>query len=760
MKSTKRIFIALLIVAVILSSLTVFASAEEYGVQDYVNVLEYFEKSVLFDYDFTGEDVDYSASFIANRPLNRVNQITDELVASDSAPFGKYLSVGILERTGRVAYSSNHAYLAWSSDEAIDDFNIDMTVSGSLNDTSDEADEHLPKIVVVVGDTKLDGMDNAHASGVTVASVNYRKGCFTYLKAVTGADGVIYGKEVDTDFVIEADAWYTVSLTYDVDRGVSITVTDCSDSEKSITVTDGYIPYESVKDIRIGAHGDDDGSARGSRMNFAKVRLLGGIYHRDVNNMVADVEEKIIGMYELFLDEDAAVGDKIVVCDVVKAIKSYGFVSENPEVQKVIEDLGIGAVGLYNSKIAYCIANCNSLPTYAEKRVLADESYGFSQTLKTMEVPEDMANEVSVNIMAMESLYASLIHDEEQSLAFIAGVNEIESVDFDDYGFLKEQVDKLSVYTPDLTYEGVAEAYDLYSRISDAELEMRTKGEKFISAVGVLTNEELDFNVRADAYREISDSYFDNETYPGITEALAAYVTVAEDISAEITKADNFIIYVNKASYAVYVTAKQENLDIAKTFIDCNPEYRGVKEAMALYDEVQAFVNQQVKNAKDYIAAVDALRRLTGNALLKGIEKAQSLQEAGNVLGVDGVTEANIALNKVVAEIELEVKYSEYFLGLVAAIYETDDLSERFEAIKAAKAAEADADKWYAGVNEASIQLADAIAEYNEAVRKVNADFESANEVAAKAVGSGCAHNKSAGIVIGVIKRLFDEEYF
>ena len=73
MKSTKRIFIALLIVAVLLSSLTVFASAEEYGVEDFVNVLEYFEKSVLFDYDFTGEDVDYSAIFIANWNISNVS---------------------------------------------------------------------------------------------------------------------------------------------------------------------------------------------------------------------------------------------------------------------------------------------------------------------------------------------------------------------------------------------------------------------------------------------------------------------------------------------------------------------------------------------------------------------------------------------------------------------------------------------------------------------------------------------------------------
>ena len=288
---------------------------------------------------------------------------------------------------------------------------------------------------------------------------------------------------------------------------------------------------------------------------------------------------------------------------------------------------------------------------------------------------------------------------------------------------------------------------------------MRTKGEVFIDAVNTVANTELDINVRADAFRVLSNSYFDNESFPGITEALVKYGIVYEEMSSVIYNADSFIKYVNKADYAIYVTAKQENLNIAKTFMElCVPEYRGVAEAMDLYDKVQEFVNQQVKNAKEYIEAVSALKRLSGDALIAGIEKAQKLQKAGNVLGVDGVTEANIELNQRIAEIELEVKYSTYFLGLVEVIDMNAPASEIYSAIRAAKAAEVDADPWYAGVNEASIKLAGYVREYNNLVYNINDDFTKCNEVAAKTCGVGKTVNTVSGKVIAVIMKFFDED--
>ena len=133
MKMTKRIFIALLIVALTVSAFAFSAFAAESTVVDYVNVLEYYEEQSLIDYDFSAAGLDYSESFLANRPANRTNQIIDQVVADASAPGSQYLSVTVKERSGRTAYNDNHVYFGWTSSEAIDDFNIDMTVSGMKN---------------------------------------------------------------------------------------------------------------------------------------------------------------------------------------------------------------------------------------------------------------------------------------------------------------------------------------------------------------------------------------------------------------------------------------------------------------------------------------------------------------------------------------------------------------------------------------------------------------------------------------------------
>ena len=93
-----------------------------------------------------------------------------------------------------------------------------MTVSGSVNPDA-TTEKNLPKILVVVGGDKLETLEGANNTGVAIAAIDFRGGYFTYLKTVTDANGNVYGGEYKTDFAIEADAWYNVSLTYDSENG-------------------------------------------------------------------------------------------------------------------------------------------------------------------------------------------------------------------------------------------------------------------------------------------------------------------------------------------------------------------------------------------------------------------------------------------------------------------------------------------------------------------------------------------------------------
>jgi hypothetical protein len=190
----------------------------------------------------------------------------------------------------------------------------------------------------------------------------------------------------------------------------------------------------------------------------------------------------------------------------------------------------------------------------------------------------------------------------------------------------------------------------------------------------------------------------------------------------------------------------------------CQPEFEGVAEAKVLYEQVQLYINQKLADATAYINAVNALDSLSGSALTAAIKNAESLQEAGNVLGVDGVTEANIKLNQIIASIELREKYCVYFLNLVAALDKADDATETFEILADAREAEAMADKSYAGVADASAKLAKAIADFNAQVEAINAEFEKANDVAANTCGVGGNAKTVSAHVVALVKKFFDEE--
>ena len=759
MKMTKRIFIALMIVAVMVCSLAFSALAADLKVEDYENVLEYYEESTLIEYDFTGEDVDYSADLLVKNPDQVVHQfITDE---DENALFAKYLSISVKEREGRPTVQDNHVYFAWSSDEAVDDFNVDMTVAGSVN-SSAVTEKNLPKIVVVVGDTQLGGLDGADLAGVTIAAIDYREQCFTYLKSVTDADGNTYGIEYKTDYAISADSWYNVSVTYDVDKGISITVYDCADVRNKITVTDGYVPYESVKDIRIGAHGYDNGTARGTEIKLAGLRIQGGVYHRVTANMIPDIEEKILSMYELFNESATSYDDRDVICGVAAQLKAYGFTSEDADVQAALDELSLGTLGVYNSRIAGCVESVYTLGTYGEKRALVDETLVYVDMINEMDLTDadaDLLADVAANISALNVADQYLKDVEAETLAFIVAVEAAEGIEITNYPVVKSYYVTLSVYTPDVTYEGVESAYSYYSRIATSYTNIVSKGDAFIEASKIVSNIALDINTRADAYRLIQNIYFDNTTYPGVAEAIMAYDLVRESVKREIDLADSFIMYVEKADYAVYITAKQENLELASQYMyTCNPSYNGVAEAKVLYAEIQAEVSAKVSAAEAYVSAVNALDYLSGAALTSGIEKALALQAEGNVLGVPGVTEANIKLEKIVASNELSTKYCEYFIRLVNSIDTASSTEELYSILANAKLAEANADQRYPGVAEASEKLDVAITDYNDQVAKINAAFDTANKVAANTAGVGKETAPVADHVIALIKKFFDEE--
>ena len=167
MKMAKKIFIALLIVSVMVSAFAVIATASSGSAPDYSYLLEYYEEPTLFYYDFTGEDADYSSSLISSRS----DKLVDGYIVDDSAPGGKYLALEISAATSKFDVFDNHTYFNWSSENAIDDFMIEMTVSGSKGEGKEKA---LPRIIVTVADEEITDASVGATVGTTIVAIDYR----------------------------------------------------------------------------------------------------------------------------------------------------------------------------------------------------------------------------------------------------------------------------------------------------------------------------------------------------------------------------------------------------------------------------------------------------------------------------------------------------------------------------------------------------------------------------------------------------------
>lgn len=761
MKMTKKIFIALLILSVIVSIFAFTVSADE-SEMNYDYLLEYYEEPVLFDYTFTGD-------VIPTLLYNSADGITSGYTDDENAPGGRYLWVKVPPSNSfwEDATAKNNVYFNANVEDApVDEFIVDMTVSGSHGDGSNP---QLPKIIISLADAHFEDADIGADHGTTVVALDYRSGCFSYLKRTVDAEGNVRGTFTNTTFALTADTWYNVSLACDAsENSATVTVTNVSDENDVYTAEDVYIPYTSVSNIRVGAHGTDGASARNSVMNFASLYAFGGTYNRVPSSLQSDIEAAMMEMYANFTSDKVDLASKEYIAGVVAKIHSHGFVTENEAVKSGYEEMAAGIAAYCNSKLVYYADNYKNVPTYDEKRAFVDEALvyvAYLNALDSAKIPDDIKDDVEANIARVNGLDDLLYEVVSDSIGLVAAVGNNTNVNYDDYAAVSERLNELVEYDKaDPTYEGTMDAFVFYSTLREAKEYIETRGDSFIENANLLKPDN-DFNTRAGAFQICKDNYDYFKTYPsypGISSALSLYNFYYDGLNTQITAVKDFITYVNRADYADYISAKQENLDAATECMyileAASRTYAGFDEAYELYKLVKAEIEEQIENAKLYVEAVNALKSLSGDALTQGIAKALELQKTGNVLGAEGVSDANIELDKIVSKIELSVKYRDYFIGLVEDIDKASTTDELYKALRAAKKAEKDADPEYQSVKDASAKLAAAINDYNTKVSVANTEFKKANEAAANTCGIGKGVTPVADRVIALIKKFFDEE--
>ena len=764
MKMSKRIFMVLLIFAVVISSMTLFAFADEAEtetaqIKDFSYILEYYEEQVIFGYDLNGEgDFDYSDALL----MSHKDRVNHSIVTDVDAPGGKYIAVEIVDAD---PYGEENVFLNWNGTEGLDNFYFDTTLAASC---IQGVYLNYPKYRLIVSDENFENISNSLAEGTSILTLDFQFGLLSYASGVD-ADGKIV--ETIVDYQLSVDTWYNVSVDYAAD-GASIVITNAQDSSDTVTVSDVYVPYEVVKNVRFGVHGSDATSgvssgyhdSNGNIMKIASISAASGTVRRNTANRQKGLEDAILEIYDVYSSEDIAIQDKTALCEVVNKLVSYGFTTDDPAVAAAVTNIKAGSVKLYADALERGLADIATTENYYDKKQKIDKTLEYAVVLEGMDlssVGEEEAKVITDNIAAIYDADVAIEKAEADSLSYIEILTDAAAdINSTDYTVLLGYYDAVSVLSPDYTYEGVADVHEYYLAIVDAMKDIADDADIFIAEVERLGDTSRDFMLRYADYLSLKENIYTNVTYPGVAEALALYNDVVlPDILYNISLAENFVMYVERANFATYVSAKEENLKIAAEYMEvCHPDFKGVAEAKELRLTILAYIEEQKANARAYIEAVNALDSLTGDALTAAIARAELLQKTGNVLGVEGVTEANIKLNQISYDIKLKVKYSEYFVDIVASLEFLYKAEELYDNIVKALDIQPNVDMSYPGVADAAYELEWAIENYNTLVTNANVEFETANIAVANTFGIGKTSNTVADQVIAIVQGFFYEE--
>lgn len=753
MKMSKRIFVCLIALAIGVSMFALGASAADgelkYTTENHARILEYYEEPVIFGMDFENDELD---KYSHDQLVNTLKRNTTVVAEGNG---GKYLSI----TGGSATPKSNPVYLNWNAaeDAKIDDFilEFDLMTKGSGART----------VNIYVGESAAEATDINKSSGVPgilVAKINFKDGKLEYINGIDG-ETYTYGT-VEAD--LASETFYRFTLNYGVASG-NVSMNVSLDGQSVASYTDGIVPLNVIGNVRFGSSIDN---IKNSTLAFDNIVASGGSFARRAEDKIPETERAIADFIAICQNPDVAVDDKVAVVNTgMRLISVHGVVGETEEAKANVLTFKKLGVNLFVDQLVNCVNGINPEAPYAElvEYVTAYKKYVdlIPEDVSFMDDVAAIKTAVSNYNKAYETL-ETYKNDSEAVLTALADI-ELTNTNVRSYAYLKGYYDLIVNCTPYIGYPGVAEIMDSYNTVIAKYEALAAVGAAFTENVGVAANTENGFGVRYAAYVIARNNYFDDLAYPEIAETLSTYAVVDEEMTAIISLCDEFILNVNRADYSQYLSAKQNALTAAALSLpeitESYLEYPGVPEAIERYEVLVSTVGQSIADAQAYVSYVNNLaanaENMTKEELKDAIDEALALQEKGNVIGVDGVTEANIALNNMQSTLELAVGYKTQFNGLVNNLVAEKNNANKFAIIADAIEAAANAER-YEGVDSADkAKLDAAIAEYNAKIQALNNGFATANDVACNTVSASSGSSSddtNVGKVVALIKKFYE----
>ena len=356
--------------------------------------------------------------------------------------------------------------------------------------------------------------------------------------------------------------------------------------------------------------------------------------------------------------------------------------------------------------------------------------------------------ELEAIIIAARKAYsdevASLAIFKEQSSAFVDFMNAFDNTN-KDYAYITKYLADANqdIYAERIiTYEGVVEANAILDALTAKVALMNADINAFVAAVDAM-EASTTFGTLFQAYLDATASYtkygtvavinpeLDNATAPGLADKIAYYETKVVDVLATAAICDNFNRIVKEATISSYYTSLVKEIteatEVRAQFGAYEMDYPGIADSVATYEAFKLAIDASENAVQAYITAVNAIATKTTFAEKKAaVIAATALKAAGDVLGAEGVVEANITLTAAEAEINFLEGSSTTLISLVEQIKAAKTLAEKRALILLANVSAANAEDTYTGVSAAKADLAAEIAAFEAAVAAANGALDAA----------------------------------
>ncbi len=331
---------------------------------------------------------------------------------------------------------------------------------------------------------------------------------------------------------------------------------------------------------------------------------------------------------------------------------------------------------------------------------------------------------VFILALAIISAFAVISFASESFEECVAGIDKTAN-----YGTRLERVERAEALYEELSEEKKAEVSELYS-VLVAEREevdaLASAASLFITHINGLSDlSDLDDKLDAVNTARREDVIFTDESYPGITEALAKLEAFEKSVLKTAELCDAFIEAVDRAMFTDpddYIALSEALGEARACLSGLDKSYDGVEGAYADYGALSSALRVKEEYTEEFLRAVDDMKTISEyKSFSRAYNSAKDYMKNEKFIPeYEGVAEAILYLAEAEEVMKDAVRRANAFITFVNTMGSDGDI---FEDLVESYAYLRDVDLTVDGAAAAKETLDRAIEDYNKRVTQMNADF-------------------------------------